>query len=400
MIQHPEPGEVMVHLPGVGSILELQQQIGPVFAGLLLRGRRARGQSDAIEWLLDGHECAGPDDPGVHELKERLVARCKEARELSDLLQRAIAKISRDATQVSLGSDIIARLGGNHKSTRLPIGEAAVLRDMLPRAAAAVERAVRRGNFAVREGQAKLFGWCFLPPEGVTPPPHNSDTLPARPPPEPRPPELQQPRGGLNDGLDGGNGVSPPPLPPVRLTLKHDQLPSNTELGFIDLLEWSASSQLQEVELLRVDGSEDESIRGPAQVSFDEMSDRWIFDGGQLPLGSEYQARGRSEQGEVRSNRIRIPYPARGPWAWLHDLWQRLGQSWLLWALLSLLGLALLALLLTMCVPKIGGGGPIGDRPMEPPVVDPTRPIIPPSTDGNVSPEGPATPPERIPAIW
>jgi len=152
----------------------------------------------------------------------------------------------------------------------------------------------------------------------------------------------------------------------------------------MDWLEWSTSSQLIDVELRRVDRPEPESIKGPEPVSLDQMSDRWTFEGGQLPPGSEYQVRGRSEQGEVLSNRIRIPYPARSRWAWFHDFWRRLGQCWMLWGpcalcsrlglscgplsticgpgclrgLLSLLGLVLLASLLSMCDPvqRVVGG--------------------------------------------
>jgi hypothetical protein len=267
------PGEVLVGVPPIGSLLDLHAQLDPIFGGLLLRGRGA-GTSDTVEWILDGHELVGADHAAADAARDALWRRCVDAMELADELRQALARVSREAATVDLPADLARRLGGRPTGERSTqsVGNVRAIRDALPKAVAAIERAINRGNFAVRGGQARLFGWCFLQP----------DAEPWRPPVKP--------------GVELGHALEGAGVPGARHRFK-----------------WRVTGGGESVWLARCDDATHHPVEGSDRLLPDpDTQGVWRFDPSAIPAGI-YRAFVRWWGGLAESNAVHIEGSAVPP---------------------------------------------------------------------------------------
>jgi hypothetical protein len=266
LIQSPRPGEVLVSVPPFGTLIDLHPQLNPVFGGLLLRGVRV--QRDAVDWSLDGHQPTALESDAIAQARSELQQRCARARQIAQELEQAIRRSPRDATMVRVSPELLGQLGGRLTATSISMGSAKALKDALPRAAAAVQRAVQCGDFAVRDGRAKLFGWCFLPP---------------------------------GDGID-------PPLPKPRVMLQHmfESLGSPNECHRFD---WSVEGGGRSVSLFVGDSPKElEDTAQRLTLSTDSTdAGEWRVALDRLREGELCRARVRWTGGDVDSNVVQVP---------------------------------------------------------------------------------------------
>ena len=274
MIQRPPPNEVVSDVPGKGSIVDYRDSMQRVFGGRLLKGRVIDDAGErAVEWAVpEGFSKASSDSPGIETASRELMRFADEAdsaaSEVGELLRRAPA-----ATQVRVPRGLTVRLGGSGSADFVLWADAELRprRDLLVRVAAAVRRAVARGNFVESaHGEVMLFGWAFLPPTWSDP--------------------FDTPRSG-------------------RVTLAFADDPMNSDQPIV-ALKWSTEGPVREVELVRVDGAEAVIRDTRAPVKGDLASDYWRFPPSDLPAGARYVARATGLWGRADSNVVEVPVPA------------------------------------------------------------------------------------------
>ena len=268
MIQYSKDGEAIVEIPGRGLILGFRPQMQRVFGQRLIGGRVMMNVGPvAVDWDLQGYEQASLDDPAVILAREELLQQAASAEQAAKELTQLLRALPPGSNRVRVHRDLINRMGGSSKDDHVfePETEVRPLRDVLARTAAAVRRAIARGDFAVRDGHAMLYGWVFLPP---------------------------------NFGKEPEFATS------VRLSLEPCE---PGEDASIRVLAWQREGAATAIELIRRDAPE-----GPVRNTLQALepsttSGTWRFPSSDLPGESKYLARVTNGGHTADSNVVTIP---------------------------------------------------------------------------------------------
>ena len=268
MIQYSKNDEAIVEIPGRGLILGFRPQMQRVFGQRLIGGRVImNGGPVAVDWDLRGYEQAAPDHPAVILAREELLQHAASAEQAVKELTVLLRNLRPGTDRVRVHRDLINRMGGASTEDHVfePETEVRPLRDVLARTAAAVRRAIARGDFAVRDGHAMLYGWVFLPP---------------------------------NFGKDLELAAS------VQLTLEPN-VPGEDPL--IRVLSWKREGPATTIELIRVGETEAPVPSTSRALSSSSITGNWRFPSSALPGGSSYLARVSDAGTFVDSNTVSIP---------------------------------------------------------------------------------------------
>ena len=271
MIQRPPPTEVVSDVPGKSSIVDYRETLQRIFGGWLAAGRVVDdGGVRAVDWVIpEGFERAPESSSAVATARTELLRLADEA----DATANEVAALLRKPTgseQVRVPRQLAARMGGSGSGDFVMWAESELRprKEMLTRAAAAVRRAVSRGDFVESaEGRVLLYGWAFLPPNFKG--------------------DFQAPAAGS-----------------VTLAIVDDPLHSDRA---VVAFAWSSRGPVLDVELFRVDGAEAAVAGTRTSVSTDPAQDYWRFPPDEVPPGSRYIARVTGRWGRSDSNIVEIP---------------------------------------------------------------------------------------------
>ena len=165
MIQLPEPGQIIVEMPGRGAIVGFASYLQGRFDNLLAPGSvvdidGARG----VDWRIDGFRRLDRDDPRATRVAAQLQAAVARVRISSDELGRLVGP-TQGADKVRLHKGLVASIGGRgDQDAIMPREEVEHLYNLNRLAADAVARAVDRGDLYTNDEKVLLIGWAFLPP--------------------------------------------------------------------------------------------------------------------------------------------------------------------------------------------------------------------------------------------
>jgi hypothetical protein len=268
VIQYPRSGELVVEVPRVGAIIleKPYEYLNRAFEGRLIKGRRVGPQNPGVEWLVGSATQCDPADPRALEALRSLRLQSERVAAAADALDR-ILRSRVGARLVKVPAEVLGSIGRpiDKAYTEVPRDTAAVLAEVLRKGTAGVKRAIERG-YLVSDGETyRVYGWCFLPPDGV---------------------------------------IDPGAPPTVSLQYQEEQVQGRRA---VQLLTWTLDTDAESIELLCADGS-DQPVDGTlAQIEPGSRSGQWRFARGELPPGERYCARARWSEGVVVSAAVQVP---------------------------------------------------------------------------------------------
>jgi hypothetical protein len=214
MLQRPRPGEFIVDIPGLGTLLSQQAQLRAPFAGLLAEGREIVADgARCVAWSVEGMDPVGVDDPRRAIAESRLRASIAQSRHVAASIRSQLE--NSEAATLPPPPELVEFLGRTDASgMRLSRSDLKARSELHLRVADAVEEAIGRGSFFAGEQGVVLAEWAFLR-SGVP------ATDAPRPVPEPRPIPAPAPTSSVAD-QPAHSSQSPEPTPTEPLTIPAD----------------------------------------------------------------------------------------------------------------------------------------------------------------------------------